>query len=705
VYVLDGDLQPVPVRAPGELYIGGLGLARGYLDKPGLTAERFIPDPFSHKPGSRLYRTGDRARYLPDGNLEFLGRSDDQVKVRGYRLELGEVEAALSEHPGVHQSLVAITEDAPDDRRLVAYVVPRSPQAADHLRQWQAQYDEIYSGGSLSDSGFNIVGWDSTFTEQPISEIEMHEWVENTVERILQFGPQRVLEIGCGTGLLLLRVAPHCESYVGSDFSAIVLDSLERQVDAAGLRRTVTLLHREASDFSGMAPGSLDLVIINSVAQYLPGIDHLLAVIEKAVELLAPGGSIFVGDVRNFDLLETFHTSVELFRSHPGTSTTELRERIASRVAAESELAISPAFFRALPGHLPTIGAVEISLKRGRADNELTRFRYDVSLRLQPCPAGPGTTTSMTSYDWVKEGMDLSRLGRLLQSGKYPALHLQRIPNSRVQDDARAAELLRTSDLNSVAELRQALQSSSAKRDPSPEDFWTIGGELGYSAEVTWHGDDLRGCYDVLLWSSGAGRPTLPRLEEASTSGSRLWDRYANQPLVRSAFRSLVSDLRRHVSERLPEYMVPQAFLVLEALPLMANGKVDRRSLPKPSWAKSVTREYQAPRTPTERAIAEIWGRILKVDRVGIDDNFFELGGHSLLATQTMSRIRQTFRVDLPLRAIFESPTVASLAAMVADRPVREELSTAERLLRDLDELSDEEAERLLAAEAGGQDP
>jgi acyl carrier protein len=265
-------------------------------------------------------------------------------------------------------------------------------------------------------------------------------------------------------------------------------------------------------------------------------------------------------------------------------------------------------------------------------------------------------------------------------------------------------ELLRTSDLNSVAELRQALQSSCAERCPSPEDFWTMGGELGYSAEVTWQGHDLQGCYDVLLWSSGAGRPTLPRPEEASAGGPKSWLQYANQPLVRSASRSLVSDLRRHLSDRLPEYMVPQAFIILEALPLMANGKVDRRSLPKRSWAKSGTRGDQAPRTPTEEAIAEIWGRILKVERVGVDDNFFELGGHSLLATQAMSRIRQTFRVDLPLRTIFEVPTVSALAAAIANQPLNGNAAAAERLLRDLDEMSDEEAERLLAAEARSED-
>jgi acyl carrier protein len=165
-----------------------------------------------------------------------------------------------------------------------------------------------------------------------------------------------------------------------------------------------------------------------------------------------------------------------------------------------------------------------------------------------------------------------------------------------------------------------------------------------------------------------------------------------------------VSDLRHYLAERLPDYMVPQAVEVLDALPLTPSGKIDRRALPEPGRAQSVPERYQPPRTPAEQLIADIWTLILKLDRVGIQDNFFELGGHSLLATQAMSRIRQTCGVDLPLRAIFEAPTVASLAAAISDRPSNGSVDAAERLLRELDELSDEEAERLLAAEAGGED-
>ncbi|QRK05610.1 non-ribosomal peptide synthase/polyketide synthase [Archangium violaceum] len=125
VYVLDERMQPMPVGLTGELYVGGDGLALGYLNRPELTAEKFVAHPFSTEPAARLYRTGDLVKYLPDGNLEFLGRRDDQVKVRGFRIELGEIEVALAKHPGVREAVVSVRDDGPSGRWLVAYVVPR----------------------------------------------------------------------------------------------------------------------------------------------------------------------------------------------------------------------------------------------------------------------------------------------------------------------------------------------------------------------------------------------------------------------------------------------------------------------------------------------------------------------------------------------------------------------------------------------------
>ncbi|WP_332961272.1 amino acid adenylation domain-containing protein, partial [Microcoleus sp. AR_TQ3_B6] len=129
VYLLDKNLQPMPVGIPGEIYVGGAGLARGYLNHPDQTALAFIPNPFSNTASRRLYKTGDLARYLPDGNIEFLGRFDDQVKIRGFRIELGEIEVLLGQHPAVQETVVMVREDIPGNKRLVAYLVTKESAA------------------------------------------------------------------------------------------------------------------------------------------------------------------------------------------------------------------------------------------------------------------------------------------------------------------------------------------------------------------------------------------------------------------------------------------------------------------------------------------------------------------------------------------------------------------------------------------------
>jgi acyl-coenzyme A synthetase/AMP-(fatty) acid ligase/acyl carrier protein len=146
IYILDPHLQPLPIGSPGELFIAGIPLARGYLNRPELTAQRFLPDPFSTSPGSRIYRTGDRARYLSDGVIEYLGRLDEQVKIRGYRIELGEIEAMLRQHPSVSEAVVLAREDYEAERRLVAYLVlpageeANSAEVRSYLRQRLPEY-------------------------------------------------------------------------------------------------------------------------------------------------------------------------------------------------------------------------------------------------------------------------------------------------------------------------------------------------------------------------------------------------------------------------------------------------------------------------------------------------------------------------------------------------------------------------------------
>lgn len=704
VYVLDRSLKPIPYGVAGEIWIGGEGLARGYLGKPELTAERFIPDPFDSGRGARMYRTGDLGRLHRDGAIEYVGRRDNQVKLRGYRIELGEIEAALAEHAAVDQSVVTVREDQRGDARLVAYVLqdrsyrpgnqdPLSEIHGQRLAEWQSVFDEVYLHSTGEDLAFDTTGWNSSYTGEPIPVEEMREWQAHTVARIRALQARRVLEIGCGTGLLLFDLAPDCARYTGLDFSQRVLEKLQSRLGASDLPQ-VTIERRAADDLGGFEVRSFDLVILNSVAQYFPSVDYLVEVLKGALRVTAAGGFIFLGDIYSLPLLEALCLSVELPQAADDLPLGELQERVQKRFVQTKELALDPDFFRALPRCFPQITGVWIQPKRGKYPNEMTLFRYNVTLQVGG--ESPGRSDHQW-LDWQRHRLDFDDAQRRLAEARADMLGIGRVPNARVLPWSQALQLLSAGEgVATAGELRRAM--ARFEKGVDPESWFDSETSPGYDFELRWNRPAADGAIDLIARRRDCSTPRwavgpAAELAEASISKNDL-RKFANNPLHGSALSWLGPELQRHLRERLPDYMVPPTIMLLDKLPLKSNGKVDRAALPAPDYVAARTKgQYLAPRTPLEEVLAAITGDVLHIQNVGIRDNFFtNLGGHSLLATQLASRVREFLQPAFSLRLVFEHQTVDGLAeAMTRDPAERLRLERTAQLLLQLEQTPQEE--------------
>ncbi|MFD9423580.1 MULTISPECIES: amino acid adenylation domain-containing protein [unclassified Streptomyces] len=679
LHLLDAALRPVPAGVVGELYVAGAGLARGYLDRPGMTAQRFVADPYGPA-GTRMYRTGDLARRRTSGELEFAGRADDQVKVRGHRIEPGEIEARLVNHPRVSAAAVTVHEDQDGDRRLVAYIrrepaAPAGaglPRDADRVADWRLVHDAVPADDGPTAFGEDFSGWNSRYDGRALPLEQLREWRDETVRSIRALRPRRILELGVGNGLLLSRLAPEAEAYWGLDLSPRVIERLRRQVDGQpDLAGRVVLHSRPADDHEGVPRGYFDVVVLNSVLQYFPSGRYLARVLELAAAALAPGGAVFVGDVRHLGLLEPFHGAVAARSADAAPGSVEHRRAVARGMATEPELLVDPEFFRSLTvmaeGSGPRFATCDVRLKRGTHHNELTRYRYDVVLR-RTGGARP-RTGAVTELLWGAEVRTLDGLAATLRDSAREAasVRVTGVPNARLAEDLRAS-------------------GRSPGSRPDPEDLARLGERLGYRVVVRW---SAKGGPDHVDAEFSFGERDFP--PETGTEPMVDPEHHVNVPFAASDDAELIASVAAWASAYLPVSMVPSAVVVLDELPLTPHGKLDRAALPAPLRARRGA--GRRPRSPQEAALCRMYAEVLglvtaepadgtdaagtagtakgpdassetgSAFAVGIDDNFFALGGHSLLVTRLVSRVRAELGVELQVGTVFDAPTVAGLAS------------------------------------------
>ncbi len=485
-----------------------------------------------------------------------------------------DAENLLRMHPGVHEAAV-IHDD--ERNQLTAFVVlddtsqgpslDRDRAELATLAKWRKASDlsQLTKEADFAPLGFNTIGWNSSYTRRPIPDVIMRDWTEAAAAGILRLAPKSVFEIGCGTGLLTIKIAPHCDRYVASDFAPRVLNRLrEQHQTVSSLAERLEILERRADNFEGIDPESFDAVVLNSVVQYFPNATYLKKVLEKAVRIVRPGGHVFVGDVRSLPLLPVFASSVELLQAANATSLAELRSRILRRINREPELILSPTYFHYFRQCFPNIAQVEIRPLRGRTDSEMTRYRYEAILHVG---RESGPPVDCPFLNWADHNWKVSGIRSILLEHPSEPLGIKCIQNPRIEKDLANLDALQAADVaQTVGELRAGLEQC-AQKGIHPRDLIDLEEEgLGFAVFISWAACRPDGSFDAcfipLVLLGGVTEPAIDWPKPEASAYVRL----TNAPGKGKLRDELLGQLIAHCRQNLPADLLPREIRFVDLL-------------------------------------------------------------------------------------------------------------------------------------------
>lgn len=661
-YILNEALDDCPVWVPGQMYCAGVQLAKGYWHNQEKTRENFITHP---RTGERIYCTGDLGRYLPDGNIEFLGREDFQLKLRGYRIEAGEIEAALKQHPAVKDVVVTAVEALRDGsdynglphlpsqsqgRHLVAYVIPEPGEAsslfetesADSAKSQQLWKSLVQAGHQQAQQTF----WDLDLqTFSAIWKYQDYVYTVSVCWTLRKLGVYNSAGEKYDIDDLISRcqIAPRYRKWLERALKVLAQEGWLQQkgqvfeslveLPTVVCDRLSTEIQTKLAQRQGFTKKWLDL---------LP-----LAPSENLAEIIT----------------ENIH-SAEIYASQKTQALYQIMFADCNAIATE----IIKAVVQALePGKQLRI--LEVGAGYGSTTVNL--------LPLLPPERTTYTFTDISNFFLQKAQENFTEYSFV----HYDLLDLEKNPHEQGYEPHTFDIIIAATVLHNTRSIEESLKHIRSLLAPNglflaieKTQFHRLfdlnmGLQQGFERFEDEH---LR--QDHPLLSKEQWQRTLFDLGFEDSVWMNQPDSVADfigfDVFVAQGSSSVKQfkpkQLRNFLHKKLPDYMVPSDFKLLDALPLTVNGKVDRLALSGlKGHSEQLSAAYAMPQTETEQFIASVWQEILRIEKVGIHDNFFELGGDSLQVTQVASRLREQFKINLSVQSLFESPTLNSLAESI----------------------------------------